>query len=211
MESKPIKNIIFDIDGTLINSYEASLTTLRNAIIQVTGQTLSDDILYAHFGVPLSDALHIMNIDPKYHKEISEINDSTYMQFRNMVKIFDGIEDMIHTLKDRNTPMGLVTSESREEFKIIFQPFPISLFFENYVVANDTVNHKPSGDPLRLLMKRMDWNPEETIYIGDASYDSIACKDAGIRFALALWGTLKPDISADYYLEKPMDVIELLN
>lgn len=210
MESKPIKNIIFDIDGTLINSYQASLTTLRDAIKQVTGETLSDDVLYAHFGVPLKDALHIIKIDPKYHEEISKLNDMTYYQNRHLVKVFDGIADMIQTLKERNTPMGLVTSESREEFKLIFQPFPISLFFENYVVADDTVNHKPSGDPLKLFMKRMDWNPEETIYIGDAPYDSLACKDAGIRFALALWGTLKPEIPADYYLKNPMDILELL-
>lgn len=211
MEYKPIKNIIFDIDGTMINSYQASLTTLRETIIKVTGQQLNDEILYKHFGVPLKEALSIIGIDSKYHEEIEKKNDEEYPKMVHLIKIFDGIEDILKALTKEHIVLGLVTSEGREEFVYVFEPLPIRKYFSEFVLADDTEKHKPHPDPLLLMMKKQHMRPEETIYIGDALYDSLACKAANIRFGLALWGTLKPDIPADYYFEKPSDILTIID
>ncbi|MHB8063560.1 MAG: HAD family hydrolase, partial [Ruminiclostridium sp.] len=124
---------------------------------------------------------------------------------------FDGIFEVIGSLKAKNIPMGIVTSRCKFEIDIdaCLQGF-ISQF-NSVVCSDDTTLHKPNPDPLLKAIEKMNAKPSETLYIGDTVFDGRCAKSAGVKFALALWGSNNAEnIDADYYLKKPSDLLEII-
>ena len=105
--------------------------------------------------------------------------------------------------------MGIVTSKTREEFKQDFSHFNISHYFKTIVCADDTQRHKPNAAPLLKYLEISKADCRQTLYIGDSKYDSMCAENAGIDFALAVWGSRQTSIKADYFLKNPMDLLSL--
>src|SRR5699024_10472546 len=102
-------------------------------------------------------------------------------------------------------------SKREQEFIDLFYLFVLSNIFHYIISASDTENHKPHPDPLLFCLKELGADKNETVYIGDSIYDMQSAKSAGIKFALALWGskTIKGFETADYILNKPRDILTL--
>ncbi len=125
-------------------------------------------------------------------------------------KHFQGISELLDTLVQFGYELGIVTSKTREEFKQDFEPFDISKYFATIICADDTVKHKPDPDPLFKYMEVSNASNNDLLYIGDSVYDRKCAESAKVDFALAGWGSLSREIEADYYLEKPGDLLSIM-
>lgn len=108
-----------------------------------------------------------------------------------------------------NIILDIVMSKTKQKLIEEFEPFGLSSYFEHTICASDTGKHKPHPEPLLACLKRLDVPCHEAIYIGD----SIQCaKSAGVKFALASWGSKTKDAfkDADYILEEPKDILKLI-
>ena len=106
--------------------------------------------------------------------------------------------------------MGIVTSKTREEFTHDFCPFGISHYFKTIICADDTQEHKPNAAPILKYVELSKTDHRKVLYIGDSKYDSKCAENAGIDFALAVWGSHNKHIKADYFLERPADLLSAI-
>jgi len=205
-----IKCIIFDIDGTLIDTEFAVKKSLQRVLREELREEYSLDSLDFALGIPGLDTLKKLSI-----KDADRVVDNwnKYMgEYKDHVKVFDGIVDALRALKAKDIKMGIVTSKTREEFERDFRPYGLMEYVDEYVCADDTKKHKPNPDPLLKFLEVSGVSDTEAIYIGDTNYDCLSAKGANIKFALALWGARNPDeVDADMKLESPQDITKTLN
>ncbi|HBE84983.1 MAG TPA: phosphoglycolate phosphatase [Lachnoclostridium sp.] len=204
------KHIVFDIDGTLIDTEYAVLHSLQDTLITAAGINKEINELTFALGIPGKNALKILNIPERSFSLILGNWEKCMSNYSNTICVFQGISELLDTLVQYGYELGIVTSKTREEFKQDFEPFDISKYFTTIICADDTTEHKPDPDPLFKYMEVSNANNNELIYIGDSIYDWECAKSARVDFALAGWGSLSREIQADYYLEKPDDLLSIM-
>ncbi|ROR21946.1 HAD superfamily hydrolase (TIGR01549 family) [Mobilisporobacter senegalensis] len=203
------KALIFDIDGTLLDTESCVLISLQHTLYRATGKMYKKEDLYFALGIPGEDALKQLGIpNVKY---VMNIWEEYYKQYSFMTKNFPGMYETLDKLNSKNITLGIVTSKTRKEYKNDFEPHPFSNFFPISICADDTLLHKPNPEPLLSALEKLKVNPYEAIYIGDSCYDMECAKKANVAGALALWGCRLPDnISATWKLTSPPDIFSIL-
>ncbi|MBU0443849.1 MULTISPECIES: HAD family hydrolase [Bacillaceae] len=203
------KNIIFDVDGTILDTEKAILKSLQKVLKEEGKDYQLEDLRFA-LGIPGIETLKKLNVTDleRVHPKWSE----TVLEFSHEVSVFKDLENVIKTLSESPVRTGIVTSKTKQELIDEFEPFGLSSFFEYTICASDTEKHKPHPEPLLACLKGLNAVQEETIYIGDSIYDMQCSKSAGVKFALALWGskTTEGFESADYILKNPKDILDLI-
>lgn len=202
--------IIFDVDGTLIDTEYMVKKALQKLLLEEIVQEPSWEELDFILGIPGEATLNRFGI---VDTERASRKWNEYMiEFKHHVQIYSGIEETLKLLKSHQITTGLVTSKTQTELNTDFIPFGLMPYFDHYVSASDTQRHKPFPDPLLKFLEISGYKAEQVIYIGDTIYDQQAASAAGIPFGHALWGTKTPDtIPAEFKLKSPLDVLSLIN
>jgi HAD superfamily hydrolase (TIGR01549 family) len=202
-------HIIFDIDGTILDTELAVLSSLQRLLREELYKEFSFEELYFALGIPGMVTLsrfQLKDTDEAFHKW-----DKYLREYYHQVKIFDDIKEALEGLQARGVSMGIVTSKTRSEFEHDFIPFGIGEYFKYVICADDTEKHKPNPEPILKFIELSGANKKQCIYIGDTKYDRDCAFSAGIDFALALWGAKFSDgIEANYVLKTPKEILELL-
>ena len=203
------KHIIFDIDGTMPNTETADMLATQETFFQLAGEKRELDEFRFSFGIPNSVVFPRLGIEDV--EKASLIWADNYRKYHSSLRLFDGIEEVLTELKKRRYILGIVTSKSRREFSADFATFGLEHLFNTVICVDDSPRPKPNPDPILEYLKRSDAKKPETVYIGDTVYDEQCAHSAGIDFALAVWGTHnREEIKADYFLETPLEILNLL-
>ena len=201
--------IIFDVDGTLLDTEIAVLSSLQKLVSEELNKNYSFEELRFALGIPGEVALNKLGITNIL--ECSEKWNVYLKEYFHHVNIFDDIKESLVKLNEMGVSIGIVTSKTKEEFLNDFVPFGLSNYFKLVVCADDTEKHKPNPEPLLKFIELSKIDKSETIYIGDTKYDLDCALGAGIDFALALWGAKSSTgIDANYILENPKQILELV-
>lgn len=201
--------IIFDIDGTLLDTEIAVLSSLQKLVLEELDKNLSFDELRFALGIPGEVTLNklgitnILECNVKWNRYLKE--------YFHHVKVFDDIKDTLIKLNKIGISTGIVTSKTKGEFLNDFVPFKLNNYFKLVVCADDTEKHKPNPDPILKFIELSGADKSKTIYIGDTKYDMDCAFAANIDFALALWGAKSSiGINANYILKNPKQILELI-
>lgn len=198
------KHIVFDVDGTLVDTEYAVLHSLQRVVQHYKNIKPEIHELIFSLGIPGIDTLKKLNI--------TEIDDALelwikYMhEYDNTIKVFNEINELLEKLVSMGFILGIVTSKDRKEFTLQFNELKIIKYFTFTVCADDTTEHKPFPAPLYKYMELSGADKKDILYIGDSEYDMKCAKGAGIDFALAGWGCKGRKIEADYYPQTPKDL-----
>lgn len=201
--------IIFDVDGTLIDTEFA----VKKSLLQATAGKLPREYTWNELdfilGIPGQVVLQQMGIEDT--QEVNRQWNLHMAEYKNHTSVYPEIEETLKKLKNLNITTGIVTSKTQTEFADDFVPFGLMKYFDFYVCASDTERHKPYPDPLLKFLEISGMNAQKAIYIGDTAYDQQAADAAGIKFGLALWGTKNPDdIEAFKKIKSPSDIPDLI-
>lgn len=203
------KYVIFDVDGTILDTEKAILKSLQKVLKEEGKDYQLEDLRFA-LGIPGIETLKKLNVTDleRVHPMWSE----TVLEFSHEVSVFQDLENVIKTLSESPVRTGIVTSKTKQELIDEFEPFGLSSFFEYTICASDTEKHKPHPEPLLACLDGLNANQDETIYIGDSIYDMQCAKNAGVKFALALWGskTTEGFESAEFVLKEPKAILDLI-
>lgn len=199
--------VIFDIDGTILNTREASLLAVQKAYQKESGILLPIEELEFTFGITTRETAKVFNIkDPD--KFIAEI-DRQYHLLSDRTRLFSGILDMIRTLNAHNIYLGVVTSKTIWEYEHDFERFQLKPYFGRAMCVEHTQKHKPDPEPLQMLFLLTGMKPQNSLFIGDTINDSLCARAAGVDFALATWGAVE-NIPAQYYPKDPGEALKIV-
>ncbi len=179
--------VLFDLDGTVIDSGAIILASMRHAAKEVLGVEPPDEELMAAVGGPgLEAQMHALA--PDLVDELVTVYRAHNEPLHDELVCCPGMDDALVLLKDEGRRLGIVTAKRRTTVELAFAKIPIGHLFETVVGGDETTRHKPDPEPLLLALERLGARPEDAAYVGDAPFDVQAAKAAGI-FAIAVsWG-----------------------
>jgi pyrophosphatase PpaX len=179
--------VLFDLDGTVIDSGAIILASMRHAAKEVLGVEPRDEELMAAVGGPgLEAQMHALA--PDRVQELVTVYREHNEPLHEGLVCCPGIDDVLVRLKEEGRRLGIVTAKRRKTVELAFAQVPIAHLFETVVGGDETERHKPDPEPLLLALERLGAKPEDAAYVGDAPFDVQAAKAAGI-FAVAVgWG-----------------------
>lgn len=201
--------VIFDVDGTLIDTEKAVLLSLQKVIKEELGSEYSKDELTFALGIPGTVSLSKLGV-----KNIESANEkwNKYMKnYYHYINVFTDIEVVLQKLNNVGIKTGIVTSKTKEELRDDFSPFGLNGYLQYVVCADDTTKHKPEPEPILRFLNIADVEPSKAIYIGDTIYDMKSANGAGVDFALALWGARNVQgLNSKYKIAQPKDILNLV-
>ena len=214
--------ILFDLDGTLIDTTDLILRSFQHAFDRhLPGRLPSRESIVATFGTSLPGVLNEMAA-AEGHESPAELGAellATYRQFQHvhhdsLIQPFPGVREMLLALKGDGHRLGLVTSKMEEFARRGLRLVGLEPFLEVAVFHDDTTRHKPDPEPLLLAVSRAGENASDVIYVGDSTHDIVAGRAAGMRTVAVLWGPFEPDVLAaagpDFTVATPGDLPRLI-
>ena len=205
--------ILFDLDGTVIDSVALIRESHRHAVESVLGLELPDDVLVANVGRPLIDQMRAFS--PERADELLDV----YRRWNHantaaLLRPYPGMEEVLSELQADGRTLGVITSKSHPTVDLASHVLPLRHHFDVVIAAEDTARHKPEPDPLLEALRRLDAGPERACYVGDAPFDMRAARAAGIAPIGVTWGffpraTLEAE-APDLVVERPQRLLDAL-
>jgi pyrophosphatase PpaX len=181
--------VLFDLDGTVIDSGAIILASMRHAAETVVGGTWSDSELMQAVGGPGLEA-QMVALDPGRVDELVRVYRAHNEPLHETLECCTGMDAALAELKERGHRLGIVTAKRRSTVELAFARVPIEHLFDTVVGGDETAQHKPSPEPLLLALDRLGASPGETAYVGDSPFDMQAAKAAGVAAIGVSWGRI---------------------
>ena len=180
--------ILFDLDGTLIDSVRLILDSYHHTMRSHGLPARSDDHWLHGLGTPLSAQLAEWGDDPDTLMALI----ATYREYNlehhdRMVTVYPGIVEVVRAIREAGVSTGLVTSKNRNGALRGLGVAGLVDMMDVLVCADEVDNPKPHPEPVEKAVRLLDGNPVQTIYVGDSIHDMQSGRAAGVRTAAALW------------------------
>ena len=204
----PLRGVLFDWDGTLINSYAADSTAYL-AMFRALQIPWSLADLEKHYSPNWYRVYRAANIPRAKWDAADKVWRSAYA--KQNPKLLPGARRVV-SLLSRLHALGLVTSGDRDRVHRQLRAFRLLEHFSAHVCSGDTRLRKPHPAPLRLALRHMKLRPDETVYVGDSAEDLQMARAAGVRAAIGVLGPFptekrlraaKPDVLLESIDELP--------
>lgn len=179
--------VLFDLDGTVIDTGAIILASMRHAAKEVLGAEPSDEQLMSAVGGPGLEA-QMRALSPDLADELVRVYRAHNEPLHDGISSFAGMEDVLVRLKDEGRRLGIVTAKRRETVELAFAQIPIRHLFETVVGGDETKRHKPDPEPLLLAAERLVVEADRCAYIGDSPFDIRAAKAARMYAIGVTWG-----------------------
>lgn len=185
-----IKSVLFDFDGTLADTAQGIVETLRESFVQLGLPVPTKDAMVATIGRPLWKAFQTLgNMTDDEAFQAVEIYRRLFMEYEiPNIRMFPDVETMLEQLAQRGIRMAIVTSRDRLSLDLILQNNGIDKYFETVVTVNDHLTPKPAPDMVLALLERMDIEATETLVVGDTTFDIEMGNRAGCKTCAVTWG-----------------------
>ena len=181
--------VLFDLDGTVVDSGSIILASMRHATQEVLGREYGDEELLQAVGGPGLEAQFAV-FAPDQVDELVRVYRAHNEPLHEELEACAGMEDVLIRLRAEGRRLGVVTAKRRSTVELAFARVPLAHLFETIVGGDETERHKPDPEPLLLAAERMGADPAETAYVGDSPFDVLAAKAAGMHAIAVTWGRI---------------------
>src|SRR5919197_4495526 len=179
--------VLFDLDGTLIDSGAMILASFRHATRTVLARELSDEVLLARVGgstlgeqMRALDPTRVDDLVASYREHNAPLHDE--------LQPCAGVVEVLERLHDEGRRLGIVTAKRRVTVGLAFRVLPLAHLSEAVVASDEVTQNKPHPDGILRALELLDARPEEAAYVGDSPYDVEAAKRAGVHAVAVGWG-----------------------
>lgn len=207
--------VLFDLDGTLIDSGPIILASMEHAVRTVLGREIAREELAATVGGQGLVA-QMRALDAERADELVEAYRVHNDALHETLEAFDEMLEVLPKLRAQGRRLGIVTAKRHRTVALALARFPaLGDHFDVIVGHDDTERHKPDPDPVLAALERLQASPEEAAYVGDSPFDIRAAKAAG-AFAVAVgWGGIHPDErllseQPDAFVRAPRELLDVL-
>lgn len=200
-----IKAVLFDFDGTLLNTNDLIFASYEYAFRKVLGRSITDEEIHDLYGKPLYSSL------AKYGEAQDALCD-TYREFNEshhdeLVKKFRGAAEGVRIFKDSGIKTAVVTSKRRYTLDKGIRILGLENYFDVLITPDCTEQHKPHPEPVLKACELLGVSPEEALMVGDSVYDFECGKRAGVMLAGVNYSTTR-DALLEYSPLYMVDTLE---
>lgn len=210
-----VRSVLFDLDGTLIDSLRLILDSYHHTLEQHGLPARTDAEWLKGVGTPLTVQLS------EWRDKLGTIEAmiATYREYNlrhhdRMVTVYPGVLDAVRAIKAAGLQTGLVTSKNRQGALRGLTLVGLEALMDVLVCADEVTNPKPHPEPVEKAVALLGADPATTLYIGDSVHDMHSGRAAGVLTGAALWGPFKraqlEEAAPDYWLETPGDLVDLV-
>ena len=186
--------VLFDFDGTLVDTTEMIHQSMKHATSSVLGRKdIPRETLLANVGRPLPRQMEL--IDAENAELLLEAYRSHHEQHHDtLIGEFPGVEESLARLGSAGIKVAVVTSKRRLSVEMALKNFPgLRNVVDRFVTLEDTTEHKPNPEPLLRALELLGVSKERAAYVGDSPFDVEAAKAAGLANVAVSWGAFSED------------------
>ncbi len=212
-----IKAIIFDLDGTLLNTLNDLADSVNHILTShnMKNRTVDEIRSFIGNGIPTLIARSVPeNTDTDTLRICVEEMQVYYKAHADIkTKPYDGITELLSELKTKNIASAVVTNKAEDSAKLLCNRKFGNMF--SFVIGDNGKDRlKPAPDNVFRALRLLDVNKEDVLYVGDSDVDMVTAKNAGLRSVGVSWGFRDSDVlkkcGADYIIHSPEELLNLI-
>ncbi|MEH7179478.1 pyrophosphatase PpaX [Neobacillus vireti] len=208
-----INTILFDLDGTLIDTNELIISTYLHTLEKYYPSKFKREDVLPFLGPTLHEVFG--NMDPERVEEmVLEYRAYNIANHDVMVKEFAGVVETLEILKEKGYKLGIVTTKRHDVALKGIHLMGLDKYFDVIIAYDHVKKVKPDPEPIYLALEQLDSKPDEAMMVGDNYHDVLAGKNAGTKTAGVAWTIKGRDYLAkyepDYMLENMEDLLAIL-
>jgi pyrophosphatase PpaX len=211
-----INTILFDLDGTLVDSNELIIKSFEETFKKFQPNIkYSRDQLIEMIGPPLKETFKIVSEDKLVISEMIEYYRKFYQKHEfEYISIYEFVISTLKELKSKGINLGIVTTKFEVSAMPSIKHFGIDKYITNYSFLGSTPEHKPHPEPIYYVLSQFD-NVDKALMVGDNTADILAGKNANILTCGIEWSFKKEQLKAnnpDFWItnyKELLDIIEL--
>jgi HAD superfamily hydrolase (TIGR01509 family) len=184
--------VLFDVDGTLVDSLEMIIPGLGDAFEKYAGVRPSDSEIQATIGLPLCVQLRRYQDTPPSDEQLIEMIEYTisrYELYADRERLFVPAIETLRLCKQMGLGTALVTSKNDHELALFLNRFPGADSVDVTVCASDVNHPKPAPDSALLALSKLKVSPNRAVFIGDSIYDMRCARAAGVAQVAVGYGS----------------------
>jgi len=203
--------LLFDLDGTLIDSIELILGAMRHAFTGFDGNAPTDEQWRAGIGIPLHTALRqYAPDDAEVERLFGRYREYQLEHHDRLVRTYEGISESIHAFSAAGHPLALVTSKSDWMAEKALKLVELDQQIPVIVGCDSCVNHKPHPEPVERALALLGARADNALFIGDSPHDVQSGRAAGVFTVGVSWGAFSREemlsSGADVVIDRPSEL-----
>ena len=181
--------LLFDLDGTLVDTIDLIVRSARHAFAQRPGPTPTDAEWIALIGTPLTSQLRrYASSEDDFQLLVASYRGYQREHHDRMTRCYDGALETVRTLRQAGHRTAVVTSKMDELAWRALRLVGLDAYMDVMVGADQTTRHKPDPEPVALALELLGVDPGDALFVGDSPHDIAAGNAAGVATVAALWG-----------------------
>jgi pyrophosphatase PpaX len=216
MTQDSVRAVLFDLDGTLIDSERLILASYRHTMREHLGKVPPEETWKATIGQPLVVQMKMFaDREDQVTAMIETYVEHNLAHHDAYVLPFPGVRSVVEAVRGSGRFLGIVTSKKRRATHMGLSRCDLPAeWFEAIVTADDVERYKPEPEPVLEALGRLGISGDEAMFVGDSTHDMRSGRSAGVVTAAALWGPysraqLAPT-EPDLWLDEPGDLVPVL-
>lgn len=213
------KGIIFDLDGTLVNSIEDLADSMNYVLAQNNFGTYNTNTYKQFVGTGIRNL--VIKALPNGHKDEQTVNKcfkmmlETYSQnCTNKTKPYEGITQMLNELTNRKIKMAILSNKADKLAQRVAKEILSKWHFETVIGFTDEESRKPNPKSTLQIVNELNLPKPEILYLGDSGTDMQTANNAGLYAIGALWGFRSEEElvlnGAKHLLKHPMELLDIM-
>jgi pyrophosphatase PpaX len=207
-----MQSLIFDFDGTIINTNDLIIKTLKKVAKDKLNLNLNQEKITEMYGLAIDEQMRIL--DPQRVNELVDYYFDLYLKKVNSETVlFEGVEELLKELSRRNYDLYILTNNNTKDTTQSLHRLNILKYFEDIITMDDVVNAKPDPEGLEILFNKNSINKNEALLIGDSPHDIEAGKAFDIKTVLVGWTMFDLEdfeVKPHDVINKPNELLELI-
>lgn len=176
-----IKAILFDLDGTLIDSTDLILFSFNHVLKTYLNKEVPEQEIRSLFGRPLHYQMALFGGEDRADELVARYREHNLASHEEHLKPIEGVKETLEALKKKGYLLGIVTSKKEDSARLGMKICQIEDYFDVFVFSDDVTIHKPEPQPVLYALEKLNIKPEEAVYVGDSTYDMISGQRAGVE------------------------------
>ncbi|MEO7963539.1 MAG: HAD-IA family hydrolase [Gemmatimonadaceae bacterium] len=180
--------VLFDLDGTLIDSLELLINAMKFSFEGHRVSTPDVATWTSYIGRPLPWQFAQFVHEEEIPDLIRRYRSYQHEHYDALTRTFDEIPELIRRLHEAGHRLGVVTSKADALAIRSIEHVGLKEYFDVVIGADSSARHKPDAEPILVALSRLGATPDQGVYVGDSIYDIMSGNAAGVVTIGVTWG-----------------------